>query len=483
MFERVSNQLRIIRHRLLASASPSSTELVQGLRRVAIILRPDRNENARMALPDVERQGTAPPTPLFRSEAMVERQTQWLGPVLTEPRITHWMYVSFALLVAVTVLSGLIFGTYTRKAHISGWLVPQQGMMRVFAPHAGVATRIYVREGSIVKAGAPLVAVSGEERSASIGATRQKVVDQLLRRRESMSQESQIQQRLFEQQANDLGQRLAALQNEQRNLAEQEEIQRSRIALSNKAVGRTQGLLKRGFITVTRVEDAMRQHYEEVARLEDLKRNRSGLEREALQLRAQLLEIPLRRSTQIAEIDRNVATLGQEVAEAEARREIVITAPQDGVVASIQADVGGSVPSDVPMMTIVPKGRHLQAQLFAPSRAIGFLRNGQSARLRYAAFPYQKFGFHDGVVVSVSRSAISPSEMPQQLAGQSALFGATEPVYRVTVSLDKQAVTASGGSLPLQPGMLLDADIRLETRRLIEWVFEPILSLRSTWSR
>jgi len=248
-------------------------------------------------------------------------------------------------------------------------------------------------------------------------------------------------------------------------------------------VERTQGLLKRGFITVTRVEDALRQHYEEVARLEDLKRSRSGLEREALQLRAQLIEIPLRRSTRIAEVDRDVAALGQEIAEAEARREIVITAPQDGVVASLQAEAGGNVPSDVPLMNIMPKGRHLQAQLFAPSRAIGFLRNGQRARLRYAAFPYQKFGFHDGVVVSVSRSAISPSELPQQLAGQSALLGSAEPVYRVTVNLDSQSVTANGKPIPLQPGMLLDADIRLETRRLIEWVFEPILSLRATWSR
>ena len=53
-----------------------------------------------------------------------------------------------------------------------------------------------------------------------------------------------------------------------------------------------------------------------------------------------------------------------------------------------------------------------------------------------------------------------------------------EPFYRVTVVLDKQAVTAFGKPEPLKPGMLLDADVLGEKRRLIEWVFEPLYSLK-----
>ena len=52
-----------------------------------------------------------------------------------------------------------------------------------------------------------------------------------------------------------------------------------------------------------------------------------------------------------------------------------------------------------------------------------------------------------------------------------------EPVYRVTVRLPRQAVQAYGQAMPLQAGMVLDADIRIDRRRLIEWVFDPLLSI------
>jgi membrane fusion protein len=53
-----------------------------------------------------------------------------------------------------------------------------------------------------------------------------------------------------------------------------------------------------------------------------------------------------------------------------------------------------------------------------------------------------------------------------------------DPLYRVTVQLAKQAVTAYGSEELLKPGMLVDADILGERRRLLEWIFEPLYSLR-----
>ncbi|MCY1558531.1 hypothetical protein D9M68_954740 [compost metagenome] len=74
----------------------------------------------------------------------------------------------------------------------------------------------------------------------------------------------------------------------------------------------------------------------------------------------------------------------------------------------------------------------------------------------------------------ISRSALGAGE-PGVLTG-SARQG--EPFYRVTVALAAQAVTAYGKPEPLKPGMLLEADILGEKRRLIEWVFEPLYSLK-----
>jgi membrane fusion protein len=81
----------------------------------------------------------------------------------------------------------------------------------------------------------------------------------------------------------------------------------------------------------------------------------------------------------------------------------------------------------------------------------------------------------------VSGSALNPAELNQPLTGLTALFGANEPVYRITVELDRQTAVAYGQAVPLQPGMQLEADVMIENRRLIEWVLEPLFTLSGTW--
>ena len=105
-----------------------------------------------------------------------------------------------------------------------------------------------------------------------------------------------------------------------------------------------------------------------------------------------------------------------------------------------------------------------------PTRAAGFIKPGQKVALRYQAFPYQRFGHHEGEVTRVGRSVIQPNETSLPVA-------VNEPVYRVTVKLPSQGVMAYGQAMNLQSGMGVDADIRLDTRRVIEWFFEPILSV------
>ena len=52
-----------------------------------------------------------------------------------------------------------------------------------------------------------------------------------------------------------------------------------------------------------------------------------------------------------------------------------------------------------------------------------------------------------------------------------------EPLYRIKAELMEQSIDAYGKREPLQAGMQVEADIRLDRRRLIEWIFEPVLSL------
>jgi membrane fusion protein len=201
-----------------------------------------------------------------------------------------------------------------------------------------------------------------------------------------------------------------------------------------------------------------------------------------MNIEAERADLPLKMGRDTATLDRSMAQLEQERAEAEARREIVVVAPHDGTVTAIHAVVGAKADTGTPLLSIVPPASRLEAHLYAPSRAIGFVHPGQRVLLRYQAYPYQRFGHYEGVVAAVSRAALSPTELPAQLAGLTSLTGvaagaAAEPIYRITVSLASQTVTAYGAEVPLQPGMTLEADVALERRRLFEWVLDPLYAV------
>jgi membrane fusion protein len=149
--------------------------------------------------------------------------------------------------------------------------------------------------------------------------------------------------------------------------------------------------------------------------------------------------------------------------------------PQDGIVTGVVAQPGQAVSPVAALASLLPADARLQAHLFAPSSALGFVHEQQPVLLRYQAFPYQKFGLQGGQVSQISRVPLQTTE----LAGLPLPTAASlaEPLYRITVTLDRQAVAAHGQDQALAPGMQLDADILLERRRLIEWIFEPLLGV------
>jgi len=118
------------------------------------------------------------------------------------------------------------------------------------------------------------------------------------------------------------------------------------------------------------------------------------------------------------------------------------------------------------------QGDTTQAQLFSPSRSVGFVAPSQRVTIRYPAYPYQKFGQQPARVVQVSRTPLAPSELAA--LALPALGNGSEPMFRITVALEGAPVAG-----PLAAGMRLQADVLLERRRLIEWLFEPLLGLRS----
>ena len=230
---------------------------------------------------------------------------------------------------------------------------------------------------------------------------------------------------------------------------------------------------EQGYASNSQVEQQEAALLDAQARLQDLARQRLDVEQQLDQIRQQLRELPLNTRNQQNDIERKLADVDQSIAENEARRAVILRAPQASVVATLLAKPGQVVNAGQSVVSLLPQGALLEAQLMVPSRAIGFVRTGARVVLRYEAYPFQKFGQQFGSVTDVSRTALSP----QEVANLTGRTNVPEQLYRVVVALDRQDIVAYGRRETLRPGMALEADVLIDQRRLIEWVLEPLYAL------
>ena len=414
--------------------------------------------------------------PLFRPEAVAEQRDRWLGSVLVTPR-PAWTLVAAVVALVVAGLVGLFaFGEYTRKARLAGALAPEGGLVQVVAPLSGVLTRVSAQEGREVAAGETLAVLSAERRSEAVGATQGEVLRALRARRDSLAAEEARNGALVATQARAREARLAVMAAELDAMEREFALQRERVALADASLTRQRELRARNIVVEQDLRQAEEEALDQRLALQALGRQRATLERERLALAAERDEAPFREALRRAETERQVAEVEQALAEAEAAREVVIAAPQAGTLTALRVGAGSGVAASELLMTLVPAEARLEARLYGPSRAIGFVRPGQRVLLRYDAYPHQKFGHYAGTVTSVSRATVGaePAGLPETGAAPA---DPAEPLYRVTVALGAQTAQAYGAPAPLQPGMTLEADVLIETRRVWEWVADPLRAL------
>ena len=411
-------------------------------------------------------------TALFRREAIEANRQQWMGEVRLVRPLSMSVLVALLVTVAVAVGAWLVMGEYTRKAHVNGVLVPDRGWIRLVAPQLATVAERRATQGQTVRAGDVLFVLSLDQHAGDGGA-QQRVQRSLKARQESLSETLEARQRLSREQEAVLTQRIAGLRQESAQIDKEVELQRQRLALAQQTLARLEALREDRFVSTAQINNKSEEVLAQRAQLVALERQRSTLGRELAALEGQRRELPLQERARAGELQRAAQALAQEAAENDARHEMLVRAPQDGTLAAVLAEPGQTVSPDVALASLVPADTRLQAHLYAPSSALGFIRVGQPVRLRVAAFPYQKFGHQAGVVHQVSSTPLQAGE----LAALPLAVKPDEPLYRVTVNLERQSVLAYGREQPLAAGMQLDADVMLERRRLIEWLFAPVLGV------
>ncbi len=419
-----------------------------------------------------DRDGNVAPD-LYRAEA-VEAAGERFGAPVRPMGIAGWSLTAFMVCLFLAIAVFLVIGRYTRKETVFGVLQPTAGAARVTALATGVVTDVRVTDGQMVRAGDPLLVVSTDRSVADAGApTSLSDLIGMGSDREAAAMVDQARARLRgkAREADDLRARREGLEADQMQLTESVALQRDRVRLAQETLAAGRSLHERQLFSTLQLrqrEEALLAARQGVGSIErEQRRNRAAL----AQLSAEKGRLEAEAAEMAASVELAQAQFDQRRAQRLSDRAVVLTAPVAGRVVALSARSGSPVQAGRTLAIVLPTGTRLQAELWVPSRAAGFIRSRDQVRLMYDAYPYQKFGVGRGAVVSVAGAPTDPVDLTFPIETKEAL-------YRVVVSLETETVAGYGRQWRLTPGMRLSADLVLDDRSLWEWLFDPIIAAR-----
>lgn len=419
---------------------------------------------------------------LFRHQALEARRDRWYGNPQVATPLGARILAPVAMVAVAVIVALLVWGSYARRTTVNGVILPSEGMAKIVAPQAGRIVELAVSEGQTVSRGDLLYVVDLDNMS-SMGSTHRAVTGELRRQRSELEAERLRKSELDAAEKAALLQRRADVVRELGQVERQIRASEAYVASLRDAFERYKGYAERQIVVQMQVDMKEQAYMAEQQQLERLRREQLQLETRRGELGSQIETADTRSASAQSELTRQIAQIDQAIVEGEARRELRITAPRDGIVTGVVARPGETVTEGTPMATILPTDAQLQAQLGAPSSAIGFIEVGQPVMLRYEAFPYQKFGQYPGRVSTISRVALRPGEVVDLRQPDAASAnGGGQNLYRITVEPEREEVNAYGKPQKLTPGMQVQATIFLDRRPLYQWIMEPIYSLHGATS-
>lgn len=412
---------------------------------------------------------------LFRKEAVSHQSERLTGAITLAQPLSIKLTVLILVSVAIAIVTFLFTTEYSRKETVRGFLMPNKGVIKSFATQGGTIERLLVKEGDLVEKGQALATIIIHQNSADGLSLSSKLKQQLTLQLTLLDEEINQHQNIQVKESQNLDNKASALNSEKLALESQFTLANEKLELLKTKQRDVEKLNKRGFLSKSEKENQQQALLEALQEKQNIARlllQQSNQINQAVFDRANL---PQQYTLRINSLLREKANIENQLEQVKSNHSYTITASHAGTITGIQVVEGETLSPSTgqskPLLHILPEDSELVAELLLPTRSAGFVTKGQTSRLRFDAFPYQRFGFIESEITRIDRALIAPNEVQLPITLQ-------EPVYRIRAKLNHQQMQAYGQSFDLKSGMLFEADIMLEKRTLIEWLLDPIYSLK-----
>lgn len=404
----------------------------------------------------------------FRKEAVENKSGNFVSSTTLVSPLSFSIVSLFVVLLAICILLFVFIGKYSPKDTVRGFVATTMGDVEVYAPSDSTIIELFVSEGELVSENQELMALSTSRGVGQSASSRSTIVAQLKAEQAELLLQTQLEVESSDAQALGIHEEIASLGARLELLVAQREVLAEGLYLSERELQRLSTLDSSKFVSERDQDVARAAIVEFQLRIRDLDLSADTVTSDIRRNRQMLEEIPIRRDARAAEMRARLHQLSISLTESQGNTVQRLVAPSAGIVSGLLVRQGQTISMRNPLLNIIPERGIFYVEILIPTRSIAFVRPKAKVKIRYDAYPYQKFGTYEGIIESVARTTVLPTDKRFRVT-------ITEPVYIAHVRVSNQSVLAYGVPQPLQSGMTLSADVLRDERRLIEWIFDPMI--------
>lgn len=393
------------------------------------------------------------------------------GDLIIAQSTPMYVLTGFLVIVFFVLLLFLMFSDYIKKERVSGYLVPDQGITKIYSPINGMISELYISQGDRVNRGDPLFKIQMERNTGENKSVSKDLFQALSLQKRSLEKQLKIEEEWLVAEGEKKSAILSAFVDELHQL---EALRTSELEIYELEIGKynsIKSLHEKSMISTLDLHKAKQNLLLEKQKLQEIDLKITQNKSTVASMRHELESIKTQFDRVSVDIIQKLSEIDIQSIRVESETMNIIKAPTNGYISNLNVTLAQQLSTNEVVLSIIPVDLRLEAHLFVPTKSIGFLKVGQIVKVRYNAFPYQQFGVYSGKITKISRTVLSPGEWER-------LPTLNEAAYKVVVDLESQSVLAYGSEIKLQPDMTLNADIVLTNRSLLEWLLDPIFSLR-----
>lgn len=385
-------------------------------------------------------------------------------PAISTPLSVVWA-AAISLIFVIGTFCAFYFGEYPRLVRLTGSLAPASGLSVVSPAAAGYVTSIDAKEGEYVSEGQLLFRIAAPADSVAAASVGADITDEIADQQQQIASDIAQLKDLAATRREITEASIAGLRRELAMLSEEVQLAQERLTLSDEQAKRLAELSVQGHVSKAQLDEAAHARLGLRSTLLELERTKKAKELQIFAEERALQENDVSTSLQLSALDAKRSELNQLLVERKRIASPDIVAPIAGHLLGFQVHLGQQISPGEPLAFIVRRGSRLNAELCATGNQIPQIRVGQRVRLRYPAFPLEKYGTYSGTVTTASR--VVPPSAPTQC-------------FLVRVRLNDQSVRNGDEQIPLVAGMPVSADVRVDDRTLLELVFGPFLRMKES---